>query len=763
MTQVLRWAIFGLWLCLAGMVFAQSGAPDFQTWGVTAQRAEAAIENGQASDTALSGLRTELSTWRQIFSDARSTNAARPKTLNAQLTALGPAPAEGQIEDDVIAIRRAELLSEIKRLDTPRRSAVEAFTRADGLIDEIDALLDGRQATQLTARGPSPLNPQSWGSALGALVSTINSLIGGVQSAIASPAQRQEAQTALPFAVLMAVLGGLLIFKSRDWLMRLARPVLERESNASEGLARFLATFGSACLSVLAVFLLIQGAEALGFYGPKGAAVLSNLTEAAIYFFAAVWLSGVARGAEFASRGFRRAVLIAGGVLAARTLLNPLFALDGYTAQNTGVLEFMFVAVMGFALFRIGRNLQIRTPMGRDADLDTTTNLSDLLRQYAGLLTVCVAIAGPVLAALGYSVAATRLIFPTAITLGGLAFLLVLFEAVRDAYAWIRGMSERTTESLIPIFINAVLCLVSLPVFALVWGVRETSLFELWTTFSTGVQLGETTISPGAFFTLILVFIVGYFITRVIQRALATNVLPRTNIDPGGQTAMVSGVGYVGIFLAALVAITSAGLNLSSLAIVAGALSVGIGFGLQNIVSNFVSGIILLIERPISEGDWIEVGGHMGYVRDISVRSTRIETFDKTDVIVPNADFVSGTVTNYTRGNTTGRIIVPVGVAYGSDTRKIQEMLLEIAEAHPMVLLNPGPSVVFQGFGADSLDFEIRAILRDVTWGLTVKTEINHQINEAFTKHGIEIPYAQRDIWIRNPEALPGNSEGENS
>ena len=204
-----------------------------------------------------------------------------------------------------------------------------------------------------------------------------------------------------------------------------------------------------------------------------------------------------------------------------------------------------------------------------------------------------------------------------------------------------------------------------------------------------------------------------------------------------------------------------AGFDFSNIAIIAGALSVGIGFGLQNIVNNFVSGLVLLFERPIRKGDWIVVGQTEGYVKDIQIRATRIQTFDRSDVIVPNSELISGQVTNWVLSTKSGRAIIPVGVAYGSDTEKVRDILMEIAETNNEIDTSgymPKPRVLFREFGDSSLNFELRVFMKEVDNRLSLISDINFAIDKAFREAEIEIPFPQRDLHVKN---MPGTEAVE--
>ncbi len=274
------------------------------------------------------------------------------------------------------------------------------------------------------------------------------------------------------------------------------------------------------------------------------------------------------------------------------------------------------------------------------------------------------------------------------------------------------------------------------------------------------IQVGGSTISLPQIMIALATLAIGLIVAGRLRRWLAETVLPRTHVDTGLQTSIAAGVGYTGTTLAVILALGVAGVGLGNVAIVAGALSVGIGFGLRAVVENFVAGLILLVERPIRTGDWVIVEGIEGTVGRISVRATQIDTFDAASVIVPNSLFVTSPVTNWTLSNRIARIRIPVGVAYGSSPRKVIDLLLSLANAHPQVIKYPAPQALFLAFGDSSLNFELRCHVRDADFVARARSELMVAIEAALGDHGIEIPFPQRVIhrgagWDK-PTAEPG-------
>jgi small-conductance mechanosensitive channel len=293
------------------------------------------------------------------------------------------------------------------------------------------------------------------------------------------------------------------------------------------------------------------------------------------------------------------------------------------------------------------------------------------------------------------------------------------------------------------------------------WGItpRQVAWAFQWTTW--GPTLGPvrlTTLNVGG---TILAIYAGFFLSRVVRGLMLVRIFPRTALDTGVQYTITTTLHYVILILAGLMALNILGFPLTNLALVAGALGVGIGFGLQNIVNNFLSGLILLFERPIKVGDMLVIDGQWGLVKEIRVRSTIFETFDKYVLIIPNSELVSNKVLNWTHyGAGINRLTLKVGVAYGSDVEQVRQLILEICRANPRVVAEPPPQVFFTVYGDSSLDFTIWVHVSMPGDRMPATHELNRAIFEAFNAQGIEIPFPQRDLHIKEwPEALEKKTE----
>ncbi len=299
--------------------------------------------------------------------------------------------------------------------------------------------------------------------------------------------------------------------------------------------------------------------------------------------------------------------------------------------------------------------------------------------------------------------------------------------------------------------IDVLICgLVLLPALLMYWGVYDTLADASTGLLAIGFSLGALRISVGLLLTAAAILYVSFLLSWILQKLIMNKVLFRSKIEKGARHSIGKLFHYAIVVIGFLVALSALGFEVTKITIMLSALGVGIGFGLQAIVNNFVSGLILLFERPVRVGDIIELGGNWATIKRIGLRATTVQTYDQADVIIPNADLVTNQVTNWTLSNRQARLIIRVGVAYGSDVTLVIETLLACAKENPGVVKMRPAQVLFLNFGDSSLDFELRVWVLDADDRLIVSSSLHQEIDRQFREAGIEIAFPQRDLHLRS-------------
>ena len=434
------------------------------------------------------------------------------------------------------------------------------------------------------------------------------------------------------------------------------------------------------------------------------------------------------------------------------------------------VLFFAWALILALRPYRKMLDIDASAPIGR-------FKYQGILRFFslAGILTAAVIIAGTLLGYVALAWFLCKQVIWICMVFATYALITNLIDAIGSVIldtehasggvlARLTGMRQSSVAQFgIVIFgvFKLLLAGLALIFVAAPWGFRSEGAFEQIRTLITGFQIGGLNISLTAIAGALLLFLIGMVFTRNFQSWLSDRFLPTTSIDPGLKNSITTTAGYLGFIVAVVVAFAFIGIDLSQLGLVAGALSVGIGFGLQSIVNNFVSGLILLAERPIKAGDWIIVGNEEGTVKKINVRATEVETFDRATVVIPNSDLISGTVRNWVLGGSMGRVSVVVGVGYGSDADQVRDILIAAAGDHDLVLSYPAPAAFFLDFGDNALIFRLDAYLADIGKGFGVRSDLRFELLRRFREAGIEIPFPQRDVHIRSSDELNIKFSGE--
>lgn len=775
----MRWwtTITGCSLLTALMIFlactgsARAGS-DIPQWNRTATQVETALRLAAQNPDVISrddwqALREQLASERDAALALVERGNVDTRIARAQLATIGSPPAEGESEPAPVAERRQQLNARLAAAQAPIVAADDAQARANVLIDEIDALTNAAERKKMLRRAASPLDPRLWVDFIRELGTGFGSL-GDYFRDDARAAERWSLLTSrLPLALLLLAGGLFLAFRVQRALIRRIGAMLAEAVSPRRRLALALVRdVVGVFIPFVAVILVAMAVGVMGLAFPSLLEVSLVVFLGGLIVVFAQWLGtslflpsfSEARLVALDRPSARRALAFTymiGLVLAAELLVEYFEAKLAADSAVISILSVGLIASGSYLLWKLAGELQKSARARREDEATSKTSQLDFLTPITRLMQIA-ALLAPLVALAGYIHLSREILISTLSSIAIASTALFIFRSAGLASTVLFGQAiagQHRALQFVPILLGFFLTLAVMVLVAMVWGVSSDDIGDAILTLRKGVSFGDVRISFGDALTFGFVFLLGYAITRWVQRIVHVTILPRLEVDIGAETAIVTGIGYLGLVLSAMIAVSAVGLDLSSLAFVAGALSVGIGFGLQSVVANFISGIILLIERPIREGDWIEVAGHSGHVKKISVRSTHIETVDKHEVIVPNSELITGSVTNLTYGGNLGRINLPVGVAYDSDTNRARTILIDVATEHGKVLDTPVPAVLMDGLGDSALNFRLVCFVADVNVGVAVRSELFLEIVRRFREAGIEIPFPRRDLTIRNTEA----------
>lgn len=714
-----------------------------------------------------------------IASSTKVADSLRPRLaeINSQVAKLGPPPGKDAApEAPAVAAERARLVGEATALDGAIKTLELTWVRARQAIDRITDLRLSIFTRSLMERMSSPVFPALWRDVIRD-APQVGRLVNYIVGDWLASARAKALPVALVLAGALAAWVGL-----RRHVARLTAPRATRGAAPPTFFERAAAAAwiapARAAPAVIAALIVYVGLDALDMlYYPSDKIAAAALRGVLIFATVSALLAAV-----FAPHDPERR-LVAVSDASARSICRLLQAMAAVSALDLALSATMRALYVPLSLSVVQSLLTSVTLAGLLAMLLLTPFEPVTVRPgvptsrhrprwVKGPLWLAV---GAMLGAslLGY-VALARFVAQQLVTTGIVALVAaLLFLAIRaitrepedarhpvgrmlEARFGIDAPRRHQIARLTEFALTLTLAIVALPLLLLQWGFSTADIRDWVKAALFGFEIGQFRISLARILIGIVLFTALLFATRMFQRWLRETLLLQPRMDVGITNSIDTAVGYAGVAVAGLIAVSYAGLDITNLAIVAGALSVGIGFGLQSIVNNFVSGLILLIERPIKVGDWIVVGTEQGNVQRISVRSTEIRTFDGASLILPNSELITGRVLNWTHRGVLGRVVLRVGVTYDADPRQVAEILLTCARAHPMVRSVPAPKAIFDNFGASALEFSLRVHLEDITKALDVQSELRMSVLEALRAAGIEIPFNQLDVSLRGLGGLEG-------